>query len=41
MPKEDASKPAKIESAFKDFCEDLKLKENRNETKFHKLSHLI
>jgi len=29
VPKEDASKPAKIEAAFKDFCEDLKLKENR------------
>ena len=36
VPKEDATKPDKIEAAFKDFCEDLKLKENRNETKFHK-----
>merc|ERR1711971_312103 len=29
LPKEDASVPAKIETAFKAFCKDLKLKENR------------
>ena len=29
VPKDDATKPDKIEAAFKDFCEDLKLKENR------------
>jgi len=29
LPKEDSTKPDKIEAAFKDFCEDLKLKENR------------
>ena len=29
LPKEDASDPKKIETAFKSFCKDLKLKENR------------
>jgi hypothetical protein len=29
LPKEDASVPKKIETAFKAFCKDLKLKENR------------
>ena len=29
LPKEDASNPKKIETAFKSFCKDLKLKENR------------
>ena len=29
LPKEDSTKPDKIEAAFKNFCEDLKLKENR------------
>merc|ERR1712242_240481 len=29
LPKEDASDPKKIETAFKKFCKDLKLKENR------------
>jgi len=29
LPKEDASDPKKIETAFKSFCKELKLKENR------------
>ena len=29
VPKEDSTKPDKIEAAFKKFCADLKLKENR------------
>jgi len=29
VSKEDSTKPDKIEAAFKNFCEDLKLKENR------------
>ena len=29
LPKEDASDPKKIEKAFRGFCKDLKLKENR------------
>ena len=29
LPKEDASDPQKIEKAFRGFCKDLKLKENR------------
>lgn len=29
LSKDDATKPPKIEAAFKNFCKDLKLKENR------------